>query len=169
MDDEAMRIIEELRNAFPRSPPASLPVIRQGTTIFDDEVREVEAFFANKSDWTVLAGSDLDSVSGALAFLSDEAACFFLPAYLTADLKRELKCVEPVFALTHGLDGSYRSTHSKRGPTDENAARRRWSTLTATQCRAIASYLGHRLRSSMIEEPTIEASLDRYWLPWSQE
>jgi hypothetical protein len=169
MQDEALRIITELRAAFPSSSSLPLPLIKEGTTIFDDEVREVEAFFTGKLDWTRLASSDLDGVPSALTFLSDEAACFFLPAYLVADLRQQLANVDPAFELTRGLDGSYRSNHSKRGPTDEEIAKRRWRRLTARQCGAVASYLKYRTASSPIEEPAIDTSLRSYWLPRAQE
>jgi hypothetical protein len=166
MHPEALRVLKHIQEAFPAEAPPNLPLVREGT-YRDDEVLAVEEDFADKERWPELTADFLDNAAGgwasALSFPSDEAASFFLPAYLAADLRGELARVDPVFYLTDGLDGSYRSTNAKPGRnTREDEARKRWRLFTPDQCAAVAAYLSVRKRGDvMLEE--IEASLHSFW------
>lgn len=168
MHPEAPHVLKQIQEAFPAEAPPNLPLVREGT-YRDTEVLAVEADFESKGRWPDLAANFLDNApdgwASALSFLSDEAASFFLPAYLTADLRRELARVDPVFYLTNGLDGSYRSTHAKPGRnTPQGEAEKRWRLLTSDQCAAVAAYLRIRQAGDVMEEE-IAASLHAFWTP----
>ena len=166
MHTDASRILELLREAFLPDAPPFLPLVREDT-FRDAEVEAVEAAFAGKNHWPSLDADFLnaDGVASAPAFLSAEAISFFLPAYLSADLRDELTYMEPVVWLTEGFDGSYRSTHAKKGrATPNQEATRRWRLLTPRQCAAVAAYLRYRQQSDPFPEK-IEAALQSFWMP----
>src|SRR5947209_3726189 len=72
----------------------------------------LEQEFKGRNDRKALSPEFIDRAPGgfgtALSFFSDEAFHFYLPAYLLADLDGQLNQADPVFALTHGLDGASR-------------------------------------------------------------
>ena len=114
-------------------------------------------FFSDKSDWTSLDPTWLDRVpdgfGSALSFLSDEAICFYIPAYLSEDLKGNLKRVEPTFYLTHGFDSLSRDRRisPRRPETWTDYGKRRWSRLTMEQTSAVVHYLEWRLETDGID------------------
>jgi hypothetical protein len=122
-----------------------------------DEPRQVEESFADKDDWTQLDPAWLDQApdgwASALAFFSDEAIRFFIPAYLVADLRGSLTRVDPTYPLTDGLED---------GQLEE--LRARWGGLTQGQVNAIVQYLEWRLQRepSSIE---IAGALKWFWHP----
>jgi hypothetical protein len=81
----------------------------------------VIAAFDDKDDWTTLAPEWLDKVpsglGSALSFLSDEAICFYISAYIVAGMTTALQMVDPTFRLTHGFD--HRSHNKKVRPHSE--------------------------------------------------
>jgi hypothetical protein len=77
-----------------------------------DEPYRVEREFKGKDDWRTLDAAFLDlapdGLASAMSFFSDEAFHFYLPAYLFADLDGQLRRVDLVYHLTHGLDNTSR-------------------------------------------------------------
>jgi hypothetical protein len=59
--------------------------------------------FKGKTDWRILEAGMLDAHYDALSFFSEAGFRFFLPAYLIADLREELRTADPVFHLTGGF------------------------------------------------------------------
>lgn len=135
-----------------------------------EEPEAVRQEFADKDDWTVLSSEWLDQAadgwSSALSFLSDEAVCFYIPAYLRADLRGELDRVDPIFHLTNGFDNA--SRHQKIWPrkpmTWHDYAARRWSRLTPKQCACVCGYLEWRLTVDVCgADYTAGEALENYW------
>ena len=73
-----------------------------------EEPDRLEAEFKGKTDWRDLDAQFIDQApdgyGSALSFFSAEAFCFYLPAYLIADIDGLLERSDPVFHLCHGLD-----------------------------------------------------------------
>jgi hypothetical protein len=136
-------IVEEIRRAFPaRRQGRFLQLVKNQN---DESVRVIAAF-EDKDDWTVLAPDWLDKVprglGSALSFMADEALCFYIPAYMIADMVSTLKMADPIFALIYGF---YRMQRHKKVSPDEALLRARrtrlWSGLTKEQVLAIVHYL----------------------------
>jgi hypothetical protein len=128
MTVSADAIIEEIRQAFPaRRQGRFLPLVSSAQ---GDEPLRVIAAFDNKDDWTKLAPEWLDKVpsglGSALSFLADEAICFYIPAYIVADITTALQMVDPAFTLT---DGFTHRSHNSRGSSHK--ARRRGQNMLA--------------------------------------
>ena len=122
--------------------------------------------FADKDDWTILDWKWLDEAAdgwaSALSFLSDKAACFYIPAYMVADMNDALERVDPTFPLTLGFDdfsrGSPISPHRPETWTEYSATR--WSHLTKAQAQAVVHYLEWRLS---LDDLGIEQALRSFW------
>jgi hypothetical protein len=136
----------------------------------------LEAEFKGKTDWRSLDAAFIDQAPDgfgtALAFFSDEAFHFYLPAYLLADLDGRLEQANPVFALTHGLDE--RSRGEKINPrrygerTWLDHARHKFAMFNAAERAAIAAYLACKLEGDDItgfERQSIREALRSYWSP----
>jgi hypothetical protein len=168
MTTPAETILDELMRAFPATRPepfASLINSDKG-----DEPVWVEHAFRDKADWIELDPDWLDQLpnglSSALSFLSNEAICFYIPAFIAADLKGRLGNANPVFQLTHGFAqgvGDQR-IHPRRPNTWGDHARERWRRLTPAQARAIVHYLEWRAGQHypVLSGPIAEA-LEAYW------
>jgi len=172
MTVSADAVIEEIRQAFPaRRQGRFLPLVNSAE---GDEPLRVIAAFDDKDDWTTLAPEWLDKVpvglGSALSFLADEAICFYIPAYIIADMTTQLQMADPIFALTHGF--APRSHNKRAKPQSEKFwaeyARNRWSWLDHGQAVAIVHYLewralrdrpdhGHIVNNAIVE------ALGAYW------
>ncbi len=145
MDTEAAQILAEIEAVFPARRAACFdPLVNSDQ---GDEPLLTAQAFAEKEDWTELHSEWLDAApedwATALCFLSDEAICFYIPAFISADLRGELDRVDPVFHLTHGFDNFSRG-HIIRGQKSEtwtDYAQQRWSRLTPDQVRSVVHYL----------------------------
>jgi len=164
----AQSIVDELKTAFPAIRARRfIPVVNseQGC-----EPYAIAAAFADKDDWTKLDAAWLDRVpdgmGSALSFLSDEAVCFYIPAFISADLEGRLGRVDPSFHLTHGFDDFSRDQRisGRKSETWESYAKRRWQRLNQPQALAITHYLEWRIaeRGLDFEFSTAEA-LGTYW------
>ncbi|MGJ5129605.1 DUF6714 family protein [Bradyrhizobium sp. SZCCHNS3053] len=165
-------LIEEIRQAFPaRRQGRFLPLVNSAQ---GDEPLRVIAAFDDKDDWTTLAPEWLDKVpsglGSALSFLTDEAICFYIPAYIIADMTTQLRMVDPIFALTHGF--APRSHNKRAKPQSEKleaeCARNRWSLLDHRQAVAIVHYpewraLRDRPDYGYIVNNAIVEALGTYW------
>ena len=160
-------ILEELASAFParRSDPFAALV---NSTMGDEPVWVAEAF-ADKTDWTKLDPDWLAQVpkglSSALSFLSNEAVCFYIPAFIAADLEGRLSAADPVFALPHGFAHGVGAAriHPRKPRTWGDHARDRWAALTPPQSRAIVHYLEWKIEQNGPGVDSAAQALADYW------
>jgi hypothetical protein len=139
--------------------------------------------FKDRRDWTTIDADFLDAHYAALSFFSEAGFRFYLPAYLIADVRRELKRADPLFPLTHGFSdatvdvpvgsrtfrrviGRSRLMNPRRygAMTFHEHARFRLSVFTREEAQAIVEYLRYRKAVGEIDRPLIDAALDAYWL-----
>lgn len=163
MPSSTEQILAELKQTFPakrHEPFGALVNSTQG-----DEPAELARDFRDKTDWTALDGDWLDVRSTALSFLSNEAICFYIPAFLAADLDAQLGNADPAFILTHGFAhgvGEER-VHPRAPRTWGDNARERWAGLTTAQARAIVHYLEWRIERGSPGSEGIFEALQKYW------
>lgn len=148
------------------------------------EPYEEIAAFKGKTDWKAIDAGFLDAHSAALNFFSEAGLRFYLPAYLVADIKDELKTADPIFVLTHGFSDitvehrvKERVLLRKTGKTAFVNPRRyggmtfydyvcfRLSIFTREEAKAIVAYLLYKRDSDpyKIEIEQIDAALNEYW------
>jgi hypothetical protein len=153
------------------------------------EPTEEAGAFRGKSNWRSIAPDFLDGHSAALSFFSEGAFRYFLPAYLVADLRDQLRTADPVFHLTHGFaeigvdaptgtrvfrirSGKTVLVNPRRygAMTFEDAARHRLSVFTREEAAAIVAYLRYRGgRDDLgLDRRAIEAALTAFWLERSR-
>jgi hypothetical protein len=156
----------------------------QGSFEGDEPFDEVEPF-KGRTDWKALEPALLDTHAGALSFFSPAAFRFYLPAYLVADLRGELKTADPRFHLTHGFSDAtveiptparvfVRSTGKSElvnprrygAATFYDYARYKLSVFTREEATAICAYLEYKLAAAEypFEKQPIQAALEAYWL-----
>lgn len=163
-------IIEELREAFPSKRGSRFfPLVNSAQ---GDEPLWIIAAFDDKDDWTKLTPEWLDAVprglGSALSFLADGAACYYIPAFIIADMTINLTKVDPTFTLTHGFDHRSRNRKVSRykDETWGDYAFARWSSLTQKQAAAIVHYLEWRVERdgffNIAHNKVVEA-LGAYW------
>ena len=146
--------------------------------------------FVGKIDWRVLDSRMLDDRYCALGFFSEAGFRFFLPAYLIADLRGELKTADPLFYLWHGFavvsadvpagtemfrreSGGTRPLNPRRygAMTWNDYARHRLSVFTREEARAIVAYMHYRRENDAIglDKARIDAALEQFWLERSEQ
>lgn len=142
--------------------------------------------FRGRTDWSAIEPEFLDQHYCALSFFSEAGFRFFMPAYMCADVRRELQTADPTFHLTHGF--SDHSLEDRRGgltvvhrwgksklinPRRYGAistydhARRQLSVFIREEAAAIIDYLRWRQMSAADNEDqvrTIDAALQLFWL-----
>lgn len=179
--EQVIAIVDEAFRAAPYPGDPFLIGSNEGC-----EPAEVAQAFAGRTDWRVLSPEFLDEQYVALSFFSEGALRFYLPAYLTADLRGALRTADPVFPLT-GQFAEWRAdlargveAFSRRhgGTTllnprrygamrDEDYARFRLSVFAREEAAAIVAYLEWRSSRDPVlgEAAQIAAALDRFWRP----
>ena len=171
----AEAVISELHRVFPAKRP-DLEGPLSDSTMLDEEVVGLKEAFADKDDWTVIDPEWLvrqpDNYSSAMGFLSDEAICFYIPAFIKADLlgiTGETLC-QPEFQLTHGLDEESRNRpiwNQNEWPdcTDRwlDHAVTRWRRLSQAQCGAVVQYLEWKKSDDEFAASSIQQALDFFW------
>ena len=105
MKQAPQRLIDDIHAAFPaRRATPFRPLVNSNQGC---EPADVARDFADREDWTRLDPEWLDAspdgLGSALSFLSDEAACFYIPAWMVADMREQLSQSDPSFHLTHGF------------------------------------------------------------------
>ena len=168
MNDAALAVLREIEAAFPTYRAARFePMVN---SVQGDEPMLTESAFSDKDDWTSLDSKWLDEApdgwATALSFLSNEAICFYIPAYMVADLRGQLERVEPAFHLTHGFDDFSRDNRIWPGHAETwtDYGRERWSHLTATQAQAVVHYLEWRIeRDGLDLAYTSQQALSAFW------
>lgn len=126
-----------------------------------------------------LEASFLDEHASALSFLSEAGLRFFLPAYLRADVREELKFADPVITgfwavevkvIMHGREFLVRSGRSELlnprrygAATFYDRARYRFSIFTLEE--AIVAYLEYKrdVDPGGPDAARIDAAVDGYW------
>jgi hypothetical protein len=177
--DEVIAKIQEAFAANPYPGDAFLQGSFDGCEPYD----EVSAF-VGKSDWSNLDARMLDERYCALSFFSEGGFRFFLPAYLIADLREELRTADPAFHLWHGFaiavsevpvgpqtfrrDSSGTSLlNPKRygAMTRSDSARHRLSVFTREEAHAIVSYLTYKRDRDTVgfDKSGIDAALKEFW------
>lgn len=148
------------------------------------EPAEIAAAFAGRHDWRQLDAAFLDREYVALSFFSEGAFRFYLPAYLVADLRRQLQTADPVFPLAFNLSdwsvplvaggerfegprGASALLNPRRYGAMRNAdyARFRLSVFAREEASAIVPHLEWRAGLDEYDRPHIEEALEHYWRP----
>jgi hypothetical protein len=175
-------VIEQIRVAFGGNLYPG-DAFLQGSFDGCEPYEEVSAFFG-KDDWSKLDSAMLDAHYCALSFFSEGAFRYFLPAYLIADLREELRTAEPVFHLWHGFAdlsgevpvGAQMFRRVSNGKTLVNPkrygamtvgdhARHRLSVFTREEAQAIAAYLRYKRERDPggFDAPRVDAALAEFW------
>lgn len=182
-DDHLVEQIHRAFEATPRPHDAFLAGSREGC-----EPEEAVAPFRGR-DWTSLDAAMLDANYTALSFFSEGGLRYFIPAFLVADVRRQLQTADPAFALTHGLCGSETTVEAdgRRWTVRHGAGAllnpRRYGAITwldharfrlSVFCREEATGIVHYLRWRAAGEPPegracIERALDGFWLARAAE
>lgn len=141
-----------------------------GSNEGDEPFATAEAF-KGKTDRYAIAPKLLDEapkgLSSALSFFSDEAFRFYLPAYMIADLRGDLREVNVVFHLTHGLDDKSReklinsNRYGQRTWFESNS--HKFSIFTREQAIAIVIYLRFKRKKDKFARAEIDQALRSYW------
>jgi hypothetical protein len=142
--------------------------------------------FVGQRDWQALTPEFLDARYCAPGFFSEAAFRFYMPAFLVADVRRQLETADPVFHLTHGF--SEASVEDRRGgrvfvrrwgksvlinprrygaATTHDYARYRLSVFTREEAAAIVEYLrwrGAREGATPLDKQEINGALELFWL-----
>ncbi len=160
----------------------------QGTFEGCEPYDEVGAF-VGKTDWRTLDSAMLDRHYCALGFFSEAGFRFFLPAYLIADLRGELRTAEPLFHLSHGFapfattvpmppetfvrssSGTNLLNPRRYGAMSWNDhARYRLSVFTRQEAQAIVAYMAYKREQDTVglDQTRIDAALRGYWLDRSE-
>jgi hypothetical protein len=163
MPTTAEAILDELASAFPaKRPDPFAPLVN--STLGDEPVLVTQAF-ADKADWTRLDPDWLEQQVDALHFFSNAAICFYIPAFIAADLKGRLANTDPVFALTHGFAHGVGAAriHPRKPRTWGDYARDRWAALTPQQARVIAHYLEWKIDQNGPGIDSAAEALQDYW------
>lgn len=160
----AEQLIVEIHQAFPAKRDPQIGPLSDGG--LREEPLATARAFADKTDWTLINYEWLDEApdgwGSARSFFSPAAACFYLPAYLMADIHfKMLKIGGPVFELTLGFGTpDHPSNRGWRSRTAE-----RWSGLTPEQVKAIVQYLEWAARLDEFDAEQIQPALAEYWYP----
>lgn len=138
---------------------------------YGEEPAALKSEFQGKTDWQVLDSAFLDQApdgwSSALSFFTDQALRFYLPAYLIADIRGELECVDPAIRLSATVTAAadhQRIAKMWGGSSVGERARAGFDLLDDTQAAIIVEYLQWKQEISEIDEISIQQALDHYWL-----
>lgn len=168
METTVAYLLAEIVAAFPARRAARFDLMANSVQR-EEPLLTAEAFF-DKEDWTRLDPKWLDEApegwATALSFLSDEAVCFYIPAFISADLRGELQRAEPTFHLTHGFDNFSRDRRirPRASATWTEYVTQRWSHLTLEQARAIVHFLEWQvLKDGMAIAHGASEALSAFW------
>lgn len=140
------------------------------TESYGDEPSILRREFRGKTDWRTLTASFLDRAGdgSGLAFFTDAALHFYLPAYLSADVRGELSLACPHAALACSFTEA--SEHERiaqvwGGGSMADHARRRFERFNLAQVRVVIAYLTWKLDDADGDDPVVAEALERYWRP----
>lgn len=132
---------------------------------YGDEPKLVKNHFAGRSDWTKLTHTSID-VDGALAYFSDRAFRFYIPAFMIADVNKNLNLNDPAIRLCwHVTPQSENGRIAKvwGGETMGDRAKKCFENFTDEQAEVIVSYLQWK-QSQDDSDDMIKQALENYWL-----
>ena len=176
--DEVIAAVTAAFAATERPGDDFLQGSREGCEPFE----EISPFFGR--EWNALDAAFLDERYSALSFFSGGGFRYFLPAYLIADLRDELKTADPIFHLTQGFTtrsseipaGNETFTRSFGGKALLNPLRygaMTWrdhtlfklSVFTREEAGAILAYLEYKRDSEpdAFDHDDIVTAIDEYW------
>jgi Family of unknown function (DUF6714) len=176
-------IIGQIRKTFLGNPYPG-DAFLQGSFDGCEPAEEVGAF-VGKTDWSSLDPAMLDARYSALSFFSEAGFRFFLPAYLIADLREELRTAHPLFYLWHGfatvsaeipvgvrtftrISGGTALLNPRRygAMTWIDSARHRLSVFPREEAQAIVTYMTWKREGDTtgVDKPRIDAALAAFWL-----
>lgn len=163
-------LIDQITNSFVKTEyPGDWCL--SGSNEGSEPFETAQAFKGKRERYSIeskLLDSAPKGLSSALSFFSDEAFRFFLPAYMIADIRKELHQVNVVFHLTHGLSDKSRT----EAINPRRYGRRTWfdaqsykfSIFTKDEVTAIVSYLEFKRKKARdFEHDQIDQSLKNYW------
>lgn len=137
---------------------------------YGDEPLILSNDFRGKTDWRTLTPAFLDKAGdrSGLAFFTDAALHFYLPAYLSAEVRGELRFVSPDASLASSFTEA--SEHQRiakvwGGGSMADHARRTFDRFTLPQVRVVIAYLLWKLDELDGDDPQIAEALARYWRP----
>lgn len=140
---------------------------------YGEEPEALKREFQGKTDWHVLDAAFLDQApegwASALSFFSDRALLFYLPAYMIADVRGELRTASPDARLCLPVTPPFESKKIASiwgGGTMGEWARNGFSLFSAEQVRVIVEYLWWKLDAYGYEDITISQALQHYWLDY---
>lgn len=176
-------VIEQIQQAFAATPYPGDQFL-QGSFDGCEPYEEVSAFIG-KRDWAALDPTLLDRHYCTLSFFSEAGFRFFLPAYLIADLRQELRTADPLFHLWHGFavvaaqvpvgprnfrrgSGGNTLLNPRRygAITWSDYARHRLSVFPREEANAIVAYMIFKREHDQLglDRPRIDAALNQFWL-----
>lgn len=160
MSTAAELVETEIRQAFPAHRSDEFGPLSIGDR--EENVR-IRADLADVVDWTSIAPevmAEIDRNSG-FGFLTKEAARFYLPAFLVADLQGADLNSDPVSQLCV----AHPSTSTEDVITWQlTLLRDHWNALTPAQAAAVCRYLEWRITGpSRGNEGEVAYSLSAYW------
>jgi hypothetical protein len=182
MKNKILPVIDRINDAFAGNEYPGDDYLL-GSTDGCEPLEEIQPF-KGETNWAQIPSEVLDKHSGALNFFSEAGFRFFLPAYLVADMKKQLLTADPVFVLVHGftdlsvsheIDG--RIFERKTGKdafinprrygalTFEDYSRFRLSVFTSEEAGAIVDYLEFKRDSDpeSLDHDQIQAALETFW------
>lgn len=147
----------QIKRAFALAPPP-----RRGHVVnskLGHEPVMVEADFAGLSSASALQNPEWldrspDGFATALCFFSHEAFRYFLPAYMIADLRDQLKQTSVEFHLTFGLTDDSRSSF--------DYVCERFAKFTREEAQAVVAYLQWK-RAREPWDTSFDEALKNYW------
>jgi hypothetical protein len=175
-------VIQQITEAFAPNPYPGDGFL-QGSFEGCEPYDEVGAFIG-KTDWKLLDAPMLDGHYCALGFFSEAGFRFYLPAYLIADLRGQLRTADPLFHLSHGFlsfstnvpvgtetfarfSGGTQLLNPRRygAMTWADYSRYRLAVFTREEAQAIVAYLNCKRESDKqgLHQDRIDAALNQYW------
>lgn len=165
------QLITQIQTAFAQVPHCGNHNI---TNSYDDtETIALKNEFKDKTNWQNLDSTFLDQApdgfSSALSFFTKEAFRFYLPAYLLADIRQQLQCVDVVFHLTHGLTNSAKynelKIHNQPKTTWYESTKNKFAIFLPPEKQAITAYLQYKKLYAEFEsdKQDIDEALHNYW------
>jgi len=149
------------------------------------EPEEEAGAFRKHHDWQNISSQFLDQHYVILSFFSEAGFRFFLPAFLIADLRNELKTADPLFHLVGGFSDTQvsmevaGSTFVRRSGkstlinprrygamTQLDYERMRLSVFTREEAAALVEYLRWKREETSLptEKASVDAALNLFWL-----
>jgi hypothetical protein len=134
---------------------------------YGDEPEATKRSFTGKADWRALDAAFLNRAlngsGGALAFLTDRAFVFYLPAYLIADIRGELQVDDPANRICAWITPQSEGARVAKvwgGRTMGDRARATFSLLNQEQRSCVVDYLLWRLERGDGDTLTIQQALE---------